>query len=481
MCSLTPSVTIYGTTQIPTVTTITHTLTSVGEGDPIVSLNIAQTVLCNAAGVDCEQQVVTLPITLVPTLTSTLLSVETKATFVTNVVPQQTLYYPCAPGVSSTFIREATRSDTATSAKSRLEDAPTYQTLVSQPRTTSMSSQPSLPVSATSPIDTTPTSSMSLAATPTTPTTFVAVTTTQTDKVARVSSSTKSTSGPSSSTHSMAVGSGVAAQSHDKGSGSKTGAIAGGVAGAVVALILLCSCIVYLRRAKVPNRRDSHGTTSTDYWERRFRALEAEETSDHGETKDADLSPDTPTAPTIPCGKKLRYTMNLQSERLSDRPASRLSAISAFFASKPPPVRQDSGRPRSSFSFSRPRFAHARQLSRSLKNTTPDRHRPGSFSTTRSSLKSASLWLQDNAPTCDAMPRKRDGAEGSTASPSKVDKARTPMEWMRPETIVRKGSDEAGDSPSPPLVSHLIPSSSSAAGVRFCDRLPHDHLLTAAW
>ena len=177
--------------------------------------------------------------------------------------------------------------------------------------------------------------------------------------------------------------------------------------GAILGLGILSCFIVFLRRRIAENREyGPEGSAGTvDYWERRFRELEAEgdEPDDLGKAEGAGASVSrvpskklrvglmSPSANTrMTADNLLQLTLDLASKTLpNEPPPSRLSMISAFFSSKPHPEPfRGGGLDKSGpLNFSRPRFGHARTSSKSSSKSRIS-HRSKA-----PSIKSLSTWL----------------------------------------------------------------------------------------
>ncbi|GFZ48143.1 hypothetical protein JCM24511_05891 [Saitozyma sp. JCM 24511] len=354
-CSLIPSVTLYGTTQITTTGYIWSTHTATITGSPYITLD----------GSDL--------VTITPTSESLSSTQVPGQTVVTSVVPQQTLYYPCSQDTS-----QATSSAAAVDHAAQ-QAAPTSNNGGSMTAAAFSASAVSAQVSAAA-TSLAQTSSGSAAAAQQVPAgSSAAVGASVTGSSSGVSQavvsagistslsggvggasgtvtpqlvnpSQSSTSGitvaaVSSSHPSAASGNGTdAASSGGTTSHSHSGAIAGGVAGGVLALVMLCVGLGWVRR-RMDRDKDEDWEARTldsreDYWERRFRQLDAEVGGEGIESDSEKVVGAGPTdagagatGPTPLESKKIRLTLDLASDGLSlDRPPSRLSAISTFFA-----------------------------------------------------------------------------------------------------------------------------------------------------
>ncbi|WWD20664.1 hypothetical protein CI109_105140 [Kwoniella shandongensis] len=325
MCELTPSATIWGTTQIlfPTITTttlttlvpgsaLTFTITSIDPSDP--------------------QKTSVGAITTTPYETSMVTSEVSVMGTSTKIVPQNTLYYPCPTSTST---------DVTTSASSTIDDAINSSESQAIPggTTTSQDGQPSStrasaghPSQSTRSLTATGTTSAGQSSSP-------SVADKQEQSSNHATTFTLGSTATSSSLFSpLQTTSGNTSLSQEGSTPShshKSAAIAGGVVGGLIGLVLLFVIFFFLRRRNARQARqknDSHGDeTDGDFWERRFRELEAEGEGviggsggrDEKGGDDWDLS----------SSRKLHLTLNLESKNLSlsPRPPSRLSTISSFF------------------------------------------------------------------------------------------------------------------------------------------------------
>lgn len=402
MCSLTPSVTLYGTTQVPTVRTITHSALETVPGDPVISLLTIQTTECDAFGQKCGPQFVTSLVTVTPSLTTTVFSLETKTTIATNVIPQQTLFYPCSFAPTSE-IQGVGGGEEARETSTRAAIASTFDSAVPAPPapTTTSSSSTTVALSA---------SASALAS-------AIGVTTSIEDQAQPIRSDRPIPSDqsfyPASSVLSSistsinSTQTGAAGTTQNVSSKSSNGpAIAGGIAGGILGLLLFCVAATYLRRSR-RNRADQASVADDNYWERHFRALEAEGDGTIFPSKELN-SPDSDNSPDhlgpAGAGKKLRLTLDLQSKGMSNRPASRLSMISSFFA-KPQPVPFQARSSRGPLNFSRPRFGHKRQSSKTsgVSGGKSVKSKRGSRAP---SVKSLGAWLSGIARGQDERLRK---------------------------------------------------------------------------
>jgi hypothetical protein len=97
MCSLVPSVTLYGTTQV--TTTALQTTTSLSSYDkPSQILITSIGMKCPSNGEPCIPATTTETTTITHLMTSTILKSYMAETVLTQVIPQRTLYRPCPTG-----------------------------------------------------------------------------------------------------------------------------------------------------------------------------------------------------------------------------------------------------------------------------------------------------------------------------------------------------------------------------------------------
>ncbi|OCF30740.1 hypothetical protein I316_07626 [Kwoniella heveanensis BCC8398] len=317
-CEQIPSVTLYGTTQLTSTITTHALITSIIRLDPTVS-----------AGE-----------TITPSSASILSSQVITRTVVTSLVPQQTLYSPCpgdgdgdttATGVAGAQA-QATKSVARTPGQVQGEETddpqatgqftgviPSYQSIKGSSTALALSSY-----------NATLTKSQA-ASTNHAPSSATVV---PTDASSSVSADSDGTSDSASSGSSST-------------SSNDLGPIVGGVLGGVISLVVLVAFAVCIKRKnqRRKNRRERYiegeegeggHDGNGDYWERRFRQLEAEgEKRVSGETGDGDGALQGHKGEEeMTHHKKLHLTLNLASKDLPSRPASRLSAISSFFATR---------------------------------------------------------------------------------------------------------------------------------------------------
>ncbi|WVQ95601.1 hypothetical protein IAU59_002698 [Kwoniella sp. CBS 9459] len=338
-CEQIPSVTLYGTTQL-TSTITTHALvTSIIRLDPTVS-----------AGE-----------TITPSTASILSSQVITRTVITSLVPQQTLYSPCPGDVDSTVTGVVGARPTRNGAHAPANGEETEDPQATGQFTGVIPSYQSIRSSAT------------------------ALTLSSYETTARTSSSLTNAASSSHTAASSAVTSSIpineTSNSNGASSGSSStasgdvGPIVGGVLGGVIGLVVLIVLIACIKKRRRDRRDrdvgeeyygDGEGENS-DYWERRFRQLEAEgergEKRGSGETGSVYGGVQGIEGPEeMARHKKLHLTLNLASKDLPSRPASRLSAISSFFATRfnpsamvtQSPSQRSTVLPKSSMESSRP-------------------------------------------------------------------------------------------------------------------------------
>ncbi|WVQ85905.1 hypothetical protein IAT38_008073 [Cryptococcus sp. DSM 104549] len=325
MCESIPSVILWGTTQVTSTSSYITTITSVITGDPVatVSSSIDPGNCADGDVVGCTPpQTKPVVVTVTPTSTSTYTSqVETKVV-ATSLVPQKTLYYPCTATAETSEAEQAQASSTSGQASVA---AATHTTAAGEGELTGQFSG----VATQTPASTTRVSSKligvdSITATDSDGSLMTLLSTTE------IASVLPSELAPVSSVASSSSVSGVSGASHDSNStstGSNTAAIAGGIVGGLVGLVLLAFLVMCVRKRRRGRERGEYrgeDGVDDDYWERRFRELEAEETGSPGE-KDDDWD--------LKSSRKLHLTLDLASKQLPSRPASRLSVISSFFTS----------------------------------------------------------------------------------------------------------------------------------------------------
>ncbi|WVF68044.1 hypothetical protein IAT40_002806 [Kwoniella sp. CBS 6097] len=309
-CEQIPSVTLYGTTQLTSTVTTHALITSIIRLDPTVA--------------DGE--------TITPSTASVLSSQVITRTIVTSLVPQQTLFSPCPRDGDSTITgvagaSQGTRVGSATTAKATGEETddpqatgqftgviPAYISIKSSSTRLALSSYKS-----TSRIPSTATDALHFST--------AAATSGAASGPSNNGTSGNDTSDPSST------------------SSGNVGPILGGVLGGVIGPIVLIVLLVCIRKSQRNKRERRDGEEEEeegqegDYWERKFRQLEAEgergEKRGSGETGDVDgVVQGVPGEDEMSRHKKLHLTLNLASKDLPSRPASRLSAISSFFATR---------------------------------------------------------------------------------------------------------------------------------------------------
>lgn len=107
--------------------------------------------------------------------------------------------------------------------------------------------------------------------------------------------------------------------------------LAGSIVGALIAFGILIFMCLYLRRRHISDHRKiCEG--EDDYWETRFRELEAEAESpgEKGERAGHEIKR-LRVGLRFRCSADMKLTLDLASKALPNRPASRLSTISGFF------------------------------------------------------------------------------------------------------------------------------------------------------
>ncbi|KAK8850483.1 hypothetical protein IAR55_004401 [Kwoniella newhampshirensis] len=342
MCEQVPSTTIWGTTQVVFPTTTISTLTTLVPGEPLtfvitsIDANDGQASIGAVTTTPYETSIVTSRIGVMETMTS--------------LVPQKTLYYPCP--TTATF--SSTASASASSEGSMSSDSPSTITMGQAGPTETMTTSSSGPAQQSTvrggdltgqSTGTLSKSSSSIFASsePATstpnghPWSSIAPTPTSTEATHASSGATPASSSLSeTSPHS---------ESH------KSATIAGGIIGAILGLILLVLLAIYGRRKSggglIRSSRRRSGKegedVAGDYWEARFRELEAEtegggraekgdgfggEVTGEGRAGEWDLS----------SSQKLHLTLNLESNTLPARPPSRLSTVSTFFSNALSPL-----------------------------------------------------------------------------------------------------------------------------------------------
>ncbi|WVQ70714.1 hypothetical protein IAR50_000236 [Cryptococcus sp. DSM 104548] len=349
-CEQIPSITIWGTTQITSISSYYSTFTSLVPGDQVT--RTATSIVPDTCddGSDCPSSTSTGVDTITMMKTSVGSSaVETQMVF-TSIVPQNTLYYPCSDAFTTTSGSATWQSGSSLPAATQ-----STQELVSTTSAYPITSPLPTSIVIESGSSTGMSSSASQSSSSAIQSSFQAVpaspTTTMSDS-SRSPSGTESSSHSTSSGSSMGTGHSDASQSPSSSGSSNCGAIIGGVVGGIVAmlfLVLLLLC-VRRRRAKKQNAPSDQGNDVGDYWERKFRALEAGGAGGSGEGTEKDDWD-------LKSSRKLHLTLDLASKDIdvtSTRRQSRLSTISSFFASSfagavPSRIRSNGG-----LNFSRP-------------------------------------------------------------------------------------------------------------------------------
>ncbi|ORX41062.1 hypothetical protein BD324DRAFT_36158 [Kockovaella imperatae] len=432
MCELVPSVTLYGTTQIQTVVSLTSTSTFDVTMEPQVHLTTnLNGVPCPPGQQDCQFSQTAL-VTDTPVYQTTKVITTSSTSLITQVIPQKTLYYPC----SSTGAGDG--GENAAQVETSADDHPpqTFSEAVSSFATPASSAVPTTTNDVTASVidslqsvSTKPAVGHSSSQKIVSPSASSTILANPTSESLIVASATRSNLF-SSITSSFPSG-GTAVQNNQDTSGS-SGAnvpIIAGIVGGIGVLVLLISfCLWCRRRTRLPVSRDSErdaSSISTDFWERRFRQIEAEgdgEDVQHGAGMDEKVVAEGGGVERVG-SKKIRLTLDLGSKDLPSRPVSTLSAISSFFRSHKGTALPSRASPTDTnarpLNFSRPRFGQKRGCS----SSTP---RPLSSSTSRSrsshrtqeSVKSLSRWLGNSSgfPFASRIP----SSSSSLSSPPRV-------------------------------------------------------------
>ena len=374
MCTPSPSVTLYGTTQISTVHQVTETTVTTKYGDAWASYTVFNTQECDAFG--CRNVQKTSSVMATPSWTEPVQTVFDKTTVVTSIVPQKTLYYPCPT-------TDNAPAPSPTTSTARMEDVETFTSIKSSARSQAQDTQPapSSSVNLGEGVFTlteggTTMTSTALTHAPTTDETATAaltedtmMTITSTSNggtstwLATVSGTRPISTSGSSSTHlssspSPSSDTNAAAATSSSKSSSSHGPLIGGIIGGIVALILLCAVITFLRRARSARDDGRSLTTTEDYWERRFQAIEAGvDEKDDGRSEVS--------------GKRLRLTLDLGSKVLSLRTA-RMSGISSYLFPRPGTRQSEKRMSIGTIDFSRPSILNreSKRFSRSARSAS---------------------------------------------------------------------------------------------------------------
>lgn len=325
-CEQIPSITIYGTTQITSVSAYVTTLTSLIPGNPVVSVVTSVVpAICADDALDCPSETKEDVVTVTPTSTAIYTSDISTNVVVTSIVPQRTLYYACsssqetsAQGMTSTNQVQETLNNqpsTSTEGDSRVASYTNVQqssssissaTLVGQftgIATQIKGSATVVGVSASS-VSSVADTILSPYHTTTSPHSFQPGPSASRLKSVATSLPIVTTS------HTSSASSAVASQQEDTNvtpSSSKHAAIAGGIIGGILGSIVIACLVICMKRKKRDKHEDvkrwSGENEDVDYWERRFRALETEGDIIYGEKDDWDLQ----------SSKKLRVSLRNRS------------------------------------------------------------------------------------------------------------------------------------------------------------------------
>lgn len=296
-CAPIPSVTLYGTTQITTQVQVTATSLSTYLGEPAISLTTFVHTQCDAFGLKCSPQQTSSLVTVTPTMTSTVTEVVNTQTVLTSVVPQRTIYSPCPDG------RQPTNTGgKAVETNKGGGDGDGDGGKESQEPVTQFTPPPAILTPSESTFQGVVSQTQNQVPSPPPPSTVIAfsssVTQTQisSSQSARSNSNTEPALPYSSVTHpssayasispiySSSVYSSVAsagAQATTESSSPKGAVVAGAAVGGILGLCSLCCLLMWFRRRMGRDDDTGRSVGTVDYWERRFRELEA----DGGEEK----------------------------------------------------------------------------------------------------------------------------------------------------------------------------------------------------
>lgn len=290
-CAPIPSVTLYGTTQITTQIQVTATSLSTYLGEPAISLTTFVHTQCDAFGLKCGPQQTSSLVTVTPTMTSTVTEVVNTQTVLTSVVPQRTIYSPCPDGrqPTNTGGKPAVETDKAEGDGDEGKESQepvtqftpppailtpsesTFQGVVSQTQNqapspsppptivTSISSVPQTQISSSQPVRSNSNTEPALPY----------------SSVTHPSSAYASISSIYSSSAYSAVAS-AGAQATTETSSPKGAVVAGAVVGGILGLCSLCCLLMWFRRRMGRDDDTGQSVGTVDYWERRFRELEAD-------------------------------------------------------------------------------------------------------------------------------------------------------------------------------------------------------------
>lgn len=321
-CEQVPSVTIYGTTQITSASTYVATLTSLVPGNPVLSVVTSVIpAVCADDAPDCPSETKEAVVTVTPMSTTVHTSVISTKVVVTSVVPQRTLYYECSPSQE-------------TSAQGMMSTSQAQETLDNQPSTIiedegKVVSYTNVQQLSSSISSATLASQFTGIANNIQGNATIEVSTSSVSSVADTilfpyhtpTFSSSGQSGPSANrpvsvatslpmattSQTSSASSTVASQQKDANptsSSSNHAAVAGGIVGGILGIIVITCFVIWMKRKK----RDKHENAErwneknedVDYWERRFRALETEGDTVHGEKDDRDMH----------SSRKLRVSLN---------------------------------------------------------------------------------------------------------------------------------------------------------------------------
>lgn len=263
-CEQRPSVTLWGTTQITTLTTVLSTITN--PNAPRITSSVTSTT-CDGDG-NCGP--VARPTVIVDEADLSYETITTE-TVVTNIVPVQTRYHPC-PEDNSTSSPQPQSSGTTSAAPSTSSTAEDSLTMNTVPEPTSTSSQI---LSLTNPASRTSSPRATL----------ISGTTSSADVISEdhpasvawtsvvEASSPLLSEDPSATIGSTGgIGVGPTSSSSSRSSGLGANEIVGIVLGSITGLVFLG--LLFLRcRGRRRDRADGEGHQET-YWERRFQELE---------------------------------------------------------------------------------------------------------------------------------------------------------------------------------------------------------------
>lgn len=292
-CVPSPSLTIWGTTQITQTTSYYTTWTALAPQAPGVQIEDGRVAVKGA------QQTVTLS-TLVETVT-----------VVPSVVPQRTLFYPCTETKTSALDPAFTLSS-ATATTSTEDIAPPFvETTTSSSQSANATPAPSSSSSSQS-TATYSSSTSRILLSPSTPL-IMPTTPMSTQQMSEAVSALASSSiaAPPSSTVNIGAGQSDMPDQTESSNGEMVGAIVGTLAG-ILLLIGLWFCYRHRRRDRhvqggTGGRNDEEYAgpdDGGDYWERKFKALDSEA----GSPQDEVQGMSAPTRLESPETKRLRVS-----------------------------------------------------------------------------------------------------------------------------------------------------------------------------